>query len=150
MRTVTLIALALLLPACNARWKVDAAADVLHEHQAWTQALREHNSVALERILAPEFRIAFPEGGIAPVSRDQYLADAERAEFDALESGNVNLKYAGRDIVISRMGMTYENLAFDGAPRPGDHTVTDTWVRRDGRWIPIQRITEMSGAEGRA
>ncbi len=146
MRTLTttlvLLLLAALLPACNARWKVDAAADIIQYEKRWTEALQDKNTVALDRMLARDFRLVFVEPGSPAVSREEYIANTQRMTFDSLETGNINLRYAGRNVVTARMPMTFTNLRFDDNPIGDEYILTDTWVKRGPRWEPVQRISE--------
>ena len=110
------------------------------EH-AWARGIIEADTVALGRILAPEFMLVGPDGAATPpfpraawmtnvatkqVYTDSVVIDSLRVSGTA-DSAIATMRYFWRPIVR-------------GERMPDDWTsLKDTWVRRDGRWQAVQR-----------
>lgn len=110
------------------------------EH-AWARGVIEADTVALGRILAPEFVLVGPDGDTSPpfpraawmtnvatkqVYTDSVVIDSLRITGTA-DSAIATMRYFWRPIVR-------------GERMPDDWTsLKDTWVRRDGRWQAVQR-----------
>lgn len=110
------------------------------EH-AWARGIIETDTVALGRLLAPEFVLVGPDDAAGPpfpraawmtnvatrqVYTDSVVIDSLRVTGTA-DSAVATMRYFWRPIVR-------------GERMPDDWTsLRDTWVRRDGRWQAVRR-----------
>ncbi len=152
MRTpLTLIVITLLalpLGACQT-WKFDAGRELVESELAWAEALAAHDWETLDQILAAEFRLTFvelpdfiPPGAPPELPRQEWLDNTRQMTFGNVVADSMNIRYHGRNVATVRLEMTLEDWRFNGNLIPPDYDLTDVWVRRDGRWQVINRISE--------
>lgn len=84
-----------------------------------------------EANLAPDFVNSNPDGSL--VDRAGFLAQIARpANVSQLEAHDVRIRLLG-DVALIHARTAY--LKPDGQPGAGRYT--DTWARRDGRWVCV-------------
>ena len=104
----------------------------------WARALSAHDSAVMERFLAPEFRLVVFSGEVTP--RAQWLANLGRYRTDSIALFHVRPQVIGDSASVTLE--LYWKATWDGA-RARDNTgvLRDTWRRRGGRWVVVQRET---------
>lgn len=144
----SLVALATLLPACQS-WKFDAVRQVVDREHEWAESMQAHDFAALDDILAEEFRLTFveapdfiPPGAPPELPRQAWLDNTRQMTFGSIDMSNLNVYFHGRNVATVRMDMTLEDWRFNGELIPPDYELTDIWVRRDGRWQVVNRVSE--------
>jgi ketosteroid isomerase-like protein len=129
-------ALAAAMVAVPAR--ADPASDIAALEAQWSRAFLAGDSAALERIVAPEFTLVRIEAGEPDFTpRDRWFANARRLRFDRYETRVVGFTAAGDTAVATIEGMW--TISRGNESRTERFVVTDTWVRRGGRWQAIFR-----------
>jgi hypothetical protein len=105
---------------------------------AWARAVSAHDSAVLERLLAPEFRLVVFSGEVTP--RARWLTDLGRYRTDSTALFHVRPQVVGDSASVTLE--LYWKATLDGA-RARDNTgvLRDTWRRRGGRWVVVQRET---------
>jgi len=123
----------------------DVAA-VLGMEQAWTDAMRAHNYAQLETILAEEFRLSMVKKldrpGKPEITREMWLGNLENMSFGPVTMLDMHVTMHGNNRAIVEMHMTLKDWTMFGNPLPADYDLTDVWVRREGRWRVVARISE--------
>jgi ketosteroid isomerase-like protein len=118
-----------------------AAAEIVKLEQQWGEAFVNRDFDFIERIIAPEYRlvVAFEDGSHSITLRPEWMKNARVFRHKAFAVETVDVNRAGDTAVASAQGLW--TVAFEpGKPaQPRRFFVTDTWVRRDGRWQVIQR-----------
>ena len=104
----------------------DEAALVQLEHR-WVQAVEQHESAALECILADEFEEADFDGSL--INRSTILASATKPGNGHSELSDLHARIYGDVAYVRGIGVNSEN----GRPK-GKTRFTDIFVYRDGRW----------------
>ncbi len=118
-----------------------AIAEIVKLEQQWGEAFVKHDFDFIERIVAPEYRlvVALKDGRYTITLRPEWMKNARVFRHEAFAVETVDVNVAGDTAVASAQGLW--TVAFEpGKPaQPRRFFVTDTWVRRDGRWQVIQR-----------
>ena len=114
--------------------------------QAWAQAVKERDLPFLDQLLDSEFTLTTGRPGFEVATRRQYLdvtRDRYVIDWFAFEQLEVRV-YGEAAVVRSRYR---QRGTMDGADRSTAYLMTDVWVRRGGRWIPVARhATPLSDA----
>lgn len=141
MRPATTVSLWALTGALLAGCTSHAASNVRDREHQWTAAMRAHDLGTLDDILAEEFRLSFVDfPGALP--REQWLANLENMTFGPIEMDRLRVSMQGENVATVRMRMTLHDWYWGEDPIPAEYDLTDVWVRRDGRWQVINRISE--------
>jgi len=136
--------LALLLAAAIAPASADPAlAEIARLEQQWGEALVKRDYATLERLVAPEYKlvVAREKGGYTATARDEWMKNALQFHYEQFGADTVEVTRVGDTAVAS---VQIANLV---AQKPGEAAqprasfVTDTWVRRSGRWQVIHRYS---------
>jgi len=98
---------------------------------------------ALEEILAPEFRLSFVTDPRAPktLDRSAWFEMLDRMSFGAYEILSSKEVEFG-EVAAIHARVSFADWTLDGRPLPSEFQVTDVFVRRDGQWLCINRISE--------
>ena len=111
---------------------------------AWAEAVRRKDKVAADQLVADEFRLTGPElhrlstGRAA--TKDMWMLTLERIDVQS---------FALRDIQVTTFGSSAVAFvqativwSIEGRALPSEYLLTDLWVKRDGRWQVVTRISE--------
>ena len=141
-----MVALALNLGACAGGPQPDAGAELLDREQAWTDAMSDHDYDALDEILAPEYRLTFvPDLGFPgkpEVTREMWLENLAVMTFGPITMSQQRATLLGDNIAVVEMQMKLDQWQAAGQTLPPNYHLADIWVRRDGRWQVVNRISE--------
>jgi ketosteroid isomerase-like protein len=108
------------------------------EHE-WAQAVLENDLEKLERIVGQEYTLAannFP-GGRTRLSRQEWMATVPLYKVHSYDFANVVVHdYEGAAVVLADLEL---RATVRGEDRSGSLTLTDVWVKREGRWQVVAR-----------
>jgi ketosteroid isomerase-like protein len=112
----------------------------------WMVAIQQKDKAALERILAPDFKLAMP--GDAPsesVGREEWIANAIEKDWSNFRYEKLAVRVDGDHATVT------SRLTFNVAPMPMelDSAIVDVWQRRDGRWQVTNRYLGQSQMQQR-
>jgi ketosteroid isomerase-like protein len=110
------------------------------EHE-WGQAFVKRDYALIERVVAPEYRLTGinPDGGVAVTHRAEWMRNTRAFEIQAFAAEVVDLATAGDTAVAVVKGEWTVKRRPDSPAQTLRFVVTDTWVRRGGRWQIISR-----------
>ena len=120
-----------------------AIAEIVRLEQQWGEAFVRRDFVFLERIVAPEFRLVVTQLNGKPTiaARPEWMKNARQFRYERFSAETIDVNRVGDTAVAS------VRIANVSALRPGEKAtlrgslVTDTWVRRDGRWQVVHRYS---------
>ena len=95
---------------------------------------------ALEQIVAQEFRLSRSARPAAP--RDRWFANLATMSADSYDVSNFDVHSWGEAAVV-HAHHTIRNWKTGDRVNPSEYDVTDLWVKRDGRWQIVQRISNV-------
>ena len=112
-----------------------AEEEVRRLERQWLDAYEQNDADAMERIVADDFTITFPNGAmqtksqIVSMIKSPRRAGQPRMKFST--EGVQSRVYGDTVILLGRVVSEYER---DGKTVKEQSRYTDTYVRRDGRW----------------
>ena len=138
-----MIKVALLLGLTALTWSGAAQADVATEIRAaeasWETAFKTGNHRYLQSLLAPEFRLMRAEKGkVLMTSRAQWFAKLRGYTFYAFDAKIVDVAVAGNTAIATVEGYWKVGIPSLGT-RQEKFILSDTWVRRRGKWQVVYR-----------
>lgn len=109
--------------------------DILAAENAWRIAVSGGDTVELGRITAPEFKMVGKTGPASTVTRASLMKQVSQGMLAADSSSVSDLKATGTNESATADLKFFWRVSRNGkAPKPETMNVTDTWVKRDGRW----------------
>lgn len=132
------ICLAAACAAVAAPAKADDAADIRRLEAQWGQAFLANDYAAIERIVAPEFKLMRVEAGRPEFTgRARWLGNSRQLTFQEFEAKVTDVIVAGRTAVATVDGRWKVSRGHQS--RDERFIVSDTWVKRNGRWTAVFR-----------
>ncbi|MCK1361286.1 nuclear transport factor 2 family protein [Bradyrhizobium sp. 199] len=112
------------------------AEHIRNTEQARLRALVDGDMDAAGPLHAPEFQLITPIG--MPLSKDEYLGGIRSGQIKYLmwEPGAIAVRQQGDHAVI-RYRARLEIVFAGNRVAPADYWHTDTYERRDGRWMVV-------------
>jgi ketosteroid isomerase-like protein len=99
-------------------------------YNEWMEAVRRRDFPSLERVLADEY--VYTATGQGRVERQGWLKMVTVYDLQTFEFQRLDLRLYG-DVALVLCDYR-QTGAVGGEARSGNFFITDTWVRRDGRW----------------
>jgi ketosteroid isomerase-like protein len=99
-------------------------------YNEWMEAVRRRDLALLDRVLADEY--VYTASGQGRVDRAGWLRTVSVYDLQTFEFPRLDVRLYG-DVALAECQYR-QTGAVDGQPRSGDFLITDTWVRRAGRW----------------
>ena len=121
-----------------------AVREISQLERKWGEAFVKRDFAFIERIIAPEYRLALTsnDGVVTLVDRATWMHNTRAWDHRSFELQIVNVTTASAIAVATIQGLWNVRMD-DGLPA---HTIrfvaTDTWVKRDGRWQVIWRYSQ--------
>lgn len=123
--------------AQEAEWRklTRAEDEVRRLERQWLDAYEQNDAVAMERIVADDFTITFPNGGMQTKPQLMAMVRAPRRagqpRMKFYTDGVQSRAYGDTVILVGRVTTEYER---EGKTVREQSRYTDTYVRRGGRW----------------
>jgi uncharacterized protein (TIGR02246 family) len=110
-------------------------AEVRKLERAWLDAYEQYDVEAMQRIVADDFTITFPDGSIQ--TKPQIIASLKRPRQPAQApmrffTEEVQSRAYGETVIL--IGRVITEYQRDGKPAKEQSRYTDTYVKRNGRW----------------
>jgi hypothetical protein len=114
-----------------------AAIEVLESD--WSRAFLARDYARVEQLVAPEFRlVGWNPTGMSKTLRPAWMVNARRFDFKVYETTLLDVVVVDDTAVATLSGNW--TIGIGDKVMPNDKfLVTDTWVRRGGRWQVIAR-----------
>ena len=137
-RPISLAAVLLLALAVPTAWAQTASPvqQVRQLEREWLDAYEKRDSAAMQRIVADDFTIVFPDG--SSQTKTDILAMLERGRAGdhpgpRFTTEDVQARAYGDTVILSGRVITHRKGP-DGIESRQESRYTDTYVRLDGRW----------------
>jgi hypothetical protein len=147
MKIATIGGLFMVLIACSAQAQSSrnaedsARTEILQMTSQWNDAIIRRDSLVLDKILASDYSLN------GSVNRAAWMNNTlHHFMTDTLKIlDQLHITFYGQ--AAKSEGRFFWKAAFDGKPRiNGSFDVTDIWIKRDGRWQVILRMSLPSAA----
>jgi hypothetical protein len=113
--------------------------ELLKLEQTLNTSVEIHDTIALKQILATEYQLTGPRFP-GSVRRRQWLDNVLKFSLDSASITDVTIFNWGEIAVFKSLQNFY---MFNGEPAPfHDSRLTDLWIKRDGRWQLVTRLSE--------
>jgi ketosteroid isomerase-like protein len=101
----------------------------------WNQTQVAHDGDAMEKMLHPDFVLTDYDGSV--LNKTQFLASMrdKSNQLTSEVSQDMKLHHHGDTVVV--IGATHEKGTAKGKPYEHYGRFTDTWIKRDDRWLCI-------------
>ena len=140
-----LIVLAAMAGAMSVPPAADAAtvAAITTLESRWGEAFVKRDFEFIESIIAPEYALAgtTPAGDIGIMRRDEWMKNARLWVHEGFDARVVDVATAGDTAVATVEGLWTVKRDPDKSAEAVRFVVTDTWVRRHGKWQVIWRYS---------
>ena len=118
-------------PAASGPPPGDASAALMQLERDWAAAVKARDLAWMEKHYAPEYTWTSPDGTINDRKTD--IEEAKNVTFDSLEMSDTQVRVNGDTAVVT--GITTLKGKYKDEDISGRYRFTDTFVRRDGRWM---------------
>jgi hypothetical protein len=119
------------------------AAEIRSLERRWGKAFVERDFAFLESIVAPQFRLASgrPDGAIIVTSRADWMRNSRAFQHLGFRERVVDVMSAG-DTAVALVEVEWTVKQYADRPAGANPAlVTDTWVRRGGKWQVVYRYS---------
>lgn len=118
-------------------------AQVRELERQWGDAFLKRDFAFLERIIAPEYRLAVarPDGRVSLSYRDEWMRNSRQFEHQGFVANVIEVATAGNTAVALVEGVWTVKRRPDRPAEAIRFVVTDTWVRRNGQWQVLYRYS---------
>ena len=131
-----LIVLTLIVGGGHVLAQDDASQSVRKLERAWLDAYEQHDQKAMDAIVADDFTITFPNGGMQ--TKPQIIASLKSPRL----AGAPSMKFRTEEVqprsygdVVILVGIVITEYQRDGKTvSESRQRYTDTYIRRNGRW----------------
>jgi hypothetical protein len=116
--------------------KDSAQSEILRLTDDWNKAIINRDSLLLDKILGPEYSLN------GSVSRDTWMNNTlHHLNTDTLMNVSpLLITFFGQ--AVKSEGNYFWKASYDGKPRiNGRYAVTDIWIKRNGHWLVILRMS---------
>ncbi len=129
-----------LAAALAAAANADDRSDITALEAEWGRAFLAADYAAVERIVAPEFKLlrVEDEGSAGFTPRERWLTNARGMTFNEYETKVIDVSIVGDTAVATVEGRWKVSMAGRGS-RDERFVLTDTWIKRDGSWQAMFR-----------
>lgn len=121
--------------------------ELLDAEREWADVVMRQDKVAAASILADEFRLTGPElqrlstGRAA--TKDVWLETLQLIDTRSFNLSDAQITIYGRAAVVFVRATI--DWSIQGRPLPSLYMLTDLWVKREGRWQVVTRLSEPLG-----
>lgn len=118
--------------------------ELLDAEREWADVVMRKDKVAADRILADEFRLTGPELQRLSTGRaamkDAWLETLPLIDTRSFDLSDAQITvYGSAAVVFVRATIDW---SIQGRPLPSRYMLTDLWVKREGRWQVVTRLSE--------
>ena len=127
-------------PATSPASESSLTSEIAAAEQAWARGIIDADTIALTRLLAPEFVLVGPDTTEPPFPRSAWMTNvgSRRVYSDSIAIDSLRVTGTA-DSAVATLFYWWRPIV-NGQRMPRDPTrLRDTWVRRDGRWQVVER-----------
>lgn len=111
-----------------------ATAALLQAEAAACKAFEDGDAEALRKALTADFTLVDSHGNVTGLEQNLAEVAAREPRYDEFRNDGQSVRLYGADTALI-VGVTHVRGRAGGEAFAADFRYTDTWVRRDGRWL---------------
>jgi ketosteroid isomerase-like protein len=119
--------------------KDSAILEIRQLTEEWNKAVKDRDSVTLDRLLAPEYTLngSAQRSGWMDRTLHHFTTDT------LVVLGELNISYYGQ--AAKSEGFFYWKASYDGNPTiNAEYSIDDIWIKRNGQWQVLLRMSLLS------
>jgi ketosteroid isomerase-like protein len=101
----------------------------------WNQMQLNHDADAMGKLLDEDFVFTDYDGTV--MSKEQFLETIRDKSYQLTVEASENMKLHRHGDTVVVIGATHEKGTYKGKPYQHQGRFTDTWMKKDGRWLCI-------------
>ena len=115
--------------------QADDATKIVALENLWNQMQLNHDAPAMEKMIDDDFVLTDYDGGLS--NKAQFLDSIKDMSIKLTQemSEGMKLHQHGNTVVVT--GATREKGTQNGKPFAHSGRFTDTWIKKDGRWLCV-------------
>jgi len=117
--------------------------ELLNLEQALNVGVKNHDTTMLKDIISKEYQLTGPRS-TQPVPRDKWLVNCFQWSFDSATHTEIFVAN-WEEVAVFRSLQYFYNLKLGNnevVAKSAGSWVTDLWIKRDGRWQLLTRLSE--------
>ncbi len=128
------IFLLILLTSCYATAQNNSEQEVRKLERAWLDAYEKKDAEAMNKIVADDFTITFPDGSIQtkPQILDSLKSSRSSSPPPKFQTEEVQARVYGDTVIL--IGRVIAEWQQNGQPMKEQNRYTDTYIKRNGHW----------------
>jgi ketosteroid isomerase-like protein len=134
MLSLLLLFASLVLPQNPANTQGDESQIIAFEN-LWNQMQIAHDAGAMDQMLDPDFVLTDYDGSV--LNKSQFLASIRDKSNQLTVEVSTDMKLYRHGDTVVVIGSTREKGTAKGKPYEHHGRFTDTWIKRDYRWLCI-------------
>jgi ketosteroid isomerase-like protein len=112
----------------------DLRAALLQAEAAACHAFEAGDATFLRKALTPDFTLVDSRGNVTDLAQNLAEVAAREPYYDEFRNDGQSVRMYGEDTALI-VGITHIRGKAGGEAFAADFRYTDTWIRRDGRWL---------------
>lgn len=130
-----MLSLVLTAAANSGAPQMDDSSKIIAMENLWNQMQLNHDATAMEKMIDDDFVLTDYDGGV--LNKAQFLDSIKDMSIKLTQemSEGMKLHAHGNTVVIT--GATREKGTQNGKPFAHNGRFTDTWIKKDGRWLCV-------------
>jgi ketosteroid isomerase-like protein len=101
----------------------------------WNQMQLNHDADAMGKLLDEDFVFTDYDGTV--MSKEQFLETIRDKSYQLTVEASENMKLHRHGDTVVVIGATHEKGTYKGKPYQHQGRFTDTWMKKNGRWLCI-------------
>jgi ketosteroid isomerase-like protein len=115
--------------------QADDASKVVAMENLWNQMQLSHDAPAMEKMLDEDFVLTDYDGSL--LGKSQFLESIKDPSIKLTLEMSEGMKLHQHGITVVITGATREKGTQNGKPFAHNGRFTDTWIKKDGRWLCV-------------
>ena len=131
----TVLVLLFLMAKAGGAPQSDDASKLIAMENLWNQMQLNHDANAMEKMIDDNFVLTDYDGSI--LSKTQFLASIKDSSVQLTQEMSEGMKLHEHGSTVIVTGATREKGTQNGKAFAHNGRFTDTWMKKDGRWVCI-------------
>jgi len=125
----------LLLTTARGVPQSDDASKLIALENLWNQMQLNHDASAMEKMIDENFVLTDYDGSL--LNKTQFLVSIKDSSVQLTQEMSEGMKLHEHGSTVIVTGATREKGSQNGKPFAHNGRFTDTWMKKDGRWVCI-------------
>ena len=115
--------------------QADDASKIIAMENLWNQMQLNHDATAMEKMIDDDFVLTDYDGSL--LDKKQFLDSIKDMSIKLTQEMSEGMKLHPHGNIVVVTGATREKGTQNGKPFAHNGRFTDTWIKKDGRWLCV-------------